>query len=65
MTDRYTKTVLTIIAGCLLIIVVRGGVPGVTPAIGEGQTHVYIDGVSPTAFLLAGPLSVRCESGCR
>ena len=54
MTDRYTKAVLTIIAACLVILVLRG--QSVIPASAQGQvSHVYVDG---------GNLEVTCKSGC-
>jgi hypothetical protein len=50
MVDRYTKVVLTVIAGCLLVIVFR-----TTTAIGpataqNGPVHVIVDSVSQFAF---------------
>lgn len=60
MTDRYTKAVLTVIAGCLLVIAIRGPAP-VGPALAQsGQpVHVVVDRVASFAFQFAGPLQVR------
>lgn len=61
VSDIYTKIVLTVIAGCLLVIAFRGPNGGVVHAQ-EGQTHVVIDSVEPTAFsLLGGAIPVRSE----
>jgi hypothetical protein len=68
MTDRYTKAILTIIAACLVILVLRGHV---TPAGAQYQgipspyqyqqqqpqpVHFYVDG---------DVMDVRCQWGCR
>ena len=54
MTDHYTKAVLTIIAACLVILVLRGH--SVVPASAQGQvSHVYVDG---------GTMEVTCKAGC-
>ena len=54
MTDHYTKVVLTIIAACLVILVLRGH--SVVPASAQGQvSHVYVDG---------GKMEVICKEGC-
>jgi hypothetical protein len=54
MTDHYTKAVLTIIAACLVILVLRGH--SVVPAGAQGQlSHVYVDG---------GKMEVTCKEGC-
>jgi len=54
MTDHYTKAVLTIIAACLVILVLRGHL--VVPAGAQGQlSHVYVDG---------GKMEVTCKEGC-
>jgi len=54
MTDHCTKAVLTIIAACLVILVLRG--PSVVPASAQGQvSQVFVDG---------GKLEVTCTAGC-
>jgi len=54
MTDHYTKAVLTIIAACLVILVLRGH--SVVPAGAQGPvSHVYVDG---------GKMEVTCKEGC-
>lgn len=60
MTDTYTKIVLTVIAGCLLVIAIRGN-HGIMPANAQaGQTHVILDEVSQFAFQYATvPVRVR------
>jgi len=60
MMDRYTKFILTVIAGCLVILVLRDG--SVTkPASAEqgGPVHVIVDSVASYAFQYAGPLQVH------
>ncbi len=57
MADRYTKVILTVIAVCLVIIVVRDR-PVVTPALAQAPVHVVIDGVAPDAFA-STPVPVR------
>ncbi len=49
MSDRYTKVVLTVIAGCLLVIAVRGGGPEKAVAQ-SGPVHVIIDSVNQFAY---------------
>jgi hypothetical protein len=58
--DRYTKLVLTVIAGCLLILVVREG-SFTKPASAQqgGPVHVIVDQVASFAFQYAGPLQVK------
>jgi hypothetical protein len=48
MTDRYTKAVLTVIAACLTIIVVRGQL--LPEAQAQGPIHVIVDSVDQFAF---------------
>lgn len=48
--DRYTKAVLTVIAGSLLVIVFRSTTP-ISPAIAQsGPIHVIVDSVDQFAF---------------
>jgi hypothetical protein len=56
MVDHYTKSVLTVIAACLLVIAVRG--VGIGPALAQsGPIHVIVD-----QFLLQlGTIRVRNE----
>jgi hypothetical protein len=50
MVDRYTKAVLTVIAGCLLMIAFRNA-PSIGPAAAQsGPVHVIVDSVSQFAF---------------
>lgn len=59
MVDRYTKTVLTVIAVCLVWNVVTGKT-GIAPAIAQsGPVHVIVDSVQSFAFQFAGPLQVK------
>jgi hypothetical protein len=63
--DRYTKVVLTVIAFCLVINILRDS-PLINHAFGQtGPAHVVIDNVASFAFQYAGPLRVNCESGCK
>ena len=65
MVDRYTKTVLTVIALCLVINVVRDGT-SVTSAVAQsGPVHVIVDQVASYALQYAGPLHVACDTGCK
>jgi hypothetical protein len=62
MVDRYTKIVLTVIAACLSINLVRE-VPIVRSAFAQGGTvHVIVDSVSSYAFAYAGPLHVIADN---
>ena len=61
MVDRYTKLVLTVIAGCLLIIAFRDLLPE-TAAAQSGPVHVIIDKAAGFAFQFAGPMQVHCEN---
>jgi hypothetical protein len=64
MTDRYTKLVLTIIAVCLVVMVVRDiGLVGKAGAQ-RGLTSVSIEDVSKYAFSSITPIRVSCEN-CR
>jgi hypothetical protein len=49
MVDRYTKTVLTVIAACLLVIAIRGATDGTAKAQ-SGPVHVMVDSVGQFAF---------------
>lgn len=63
--DRYTKVVLTVIAFCQCITVFRE-VPIIKDAFAQsGPVHVIVDQVQGYAFQYAGPLEVRCQSGCK
>jgi hypothetical protein len=62
MIDRYTKAILTVIAACLVLLVLRGH-PMVPAHAQSGPMHIVIDGSSSQA--LPGPIVVVCESGCR
>jgi hypothetical protein len=68
MVDIYTKAVLTVIAGCLLVIAFRGAPPiGTANAqLGTqvGPTHVIVDRIASFALQYAGPLKVNCQN-CR
>jgi hypothetical protein len=66
MIDRYTKAVLTVIAVCLVVIIMRD-IPIVKQAAAQsgGPVHVVVDSVMSYAFQYAGPLHVNCDSGCR
>ncbi|KAA3504591.1 hypothetical protein DXM27_05095 [Rhizobium rhizogenes] len=56
--DRYTKLVLTVIAGSLVMLVIQGAQP--EPANAQtGQVHVVVDRVAPFALQFAGPLAVK------
>jgi hypothetical protein len=63
MIDHYTRAVLTVIAACLVILVVREFSP-VREARSQSN-RVHIDSVSSFAFQYAGPLHVICDSGCK
>jgi len=57
--DRYTKAVLTVIALCLVINVLRD-TPLVKRAFAQsGPVHVIVDSVASYAFQYAGPLHVH------
>lgn len=60
MTDRYTKTILTIIAVCLVVIVIRD-IEFTRPATAQaGPMHVILDSVQNFAFqFVETPLPVR------
>jgi hypothetical protein len=63
MIDYYTKAVLTVIAVCLGLLVVRG-ITGESAVAQSGQVHVIIDSANSSAFQYAGPLRVTCDN-CR
>jgi hypothetical protein len=48
--DRYTKVVLTVIAGCLLVIVFRTTAPIGAATAQSGPVHVIVDRVEQFAF---------------
>lgn len=50
MTDRYTKAVLTVIAGCLLVLAFRTAPPIGTATAQSGPIHVIVDSVGTYAF---------------
>ena len=52
MIDRYAKCMLTIIAVCLMVLVIRDlGIPRPAMAQGNGMPeHVVVDSVGPYAF---------------
>jgi hypothetical protein len=58
MVDRYTKIILTVIAGCLIVIAFRGP-SSVEKAAAEPATHVIVDAVAKSALEWAGPIQVR------
>jgi hypothetical protein len=65
-TDFYTKTILTVIAICLMVIVYRGtSFISVAHAGPYDTQDVRITGVNSYAFQYAGPIHVICDSGCR
>ena len=53
--DRYTKTVLTVIAVALAVIAVRGAVPGARAGFGEVQQVQICDGAGHCAGLTGKP----------
>ena len=57
MIDRYTKTVLTLIAGALLVLAGQGFLRPATAQ--SGPVHVVVDLVASFALQFAGPLEVR------
>jgi hypothetical protein len=59
MVDRYTKAVLTVIAGCLLVIAFRDVAPIGKATAQSGPVHVIVDSVASFAFQFAGPVQVR------
>jgi hypothetical protein len=59
MTDRYTKAVLTVIATCLVILVLQGPPIGRSATAQSGPVHVIVDSVASFALQYAGPLRVR------
>jgi hypothetical protein len=50
MIDRYTKAILTVIALCLVIVVIRGNPPTTTAHAQSGPVHVIVDSVEQFAF---------------
>jgi hypothetical protein len=50
MIDRYTKSVLTVIAVCLLVIAFRGASPIDKAQAQSGPVHVIIDSVNQFAY---------------
>lgn len=63
--DRYTKIVLTIIAVCQCLIVLRD-MPVIKPALAQSPVHVIVDEVNRYAFRYNSyPMPVDCRSGCK
>lgn len=62
MADCYTKAVLTIIAGALIVLSCEN-VKLLNPAHAQssGPIHVVVDSVASYAFQYAGPLAVHEE----
>jgi hypothetical protein len=58
MVDRYTKSVLTIIAVCLAIIAFRLSDPIGRAEAESGPIHVIVDSAKKNAFQVAGPLQI-------
>lgn len=60
MIDRYTKAVLTVIAVCLVTLVLQN-TDLVKPAHAQqnGPVHVIVDSAASFAFQFAGPLQVK------
>ncbi len=56
--DRYTKSVLTVIAACLFLLVLKT-YKIVPDAEAASPMKVKIVGCSSTAFYMAEPISVR------
>jgi len=61
MNDFYTKAVLTVIAACLVCIVLRDGPPVKQAFAQSGPLHVIVDSVSQFAYQFA-TVPVRCEN---
>lgn len=61
--DRYTKTVLTIIAVCQCLIVLRD-LPLIKSAYAQSPVHVIVDEVNTYAFTYV-TVPVNCKSGCK
>jgi hypothetical protein len=60
MSDRYTKTVLTVIAICLVVIAFQGRATDHAYAQ-TGPVHVIVDSVASFALQFAGPLAVKVQ----
>ncbi len=60
MADRYTKSVLTVIAVALSVIALRGTFPS-AHAQSDGPVHVIVDSVASYALQYAGPLTVTVQ----
>jgi hypothetical protein len=58
MVDRYTKSVLTIIAICLVLIAFRQFKPIDKAEAQNDPVHVIVDSAAQFAFQSAGPLQV-------
>jgi hypothetical protein len=63
--DRYTKVILTVIAGCLLFNIVRDTSVIRQAFAQSGQVHVVVDEVGAYAFQYTLPLNVHCTDGCK
>nr|WP_321983533.1 hypothetical protein [uncultured Lichenicoccus sp.] len=60
MTDRYIKSVLTIIAACLVVLV---GQHAIIPAYAQTAQEVTIKDINPYAFMYQqNPLHVVCDN---
>ena len=59
--DKYTKSMLTIIAGCLILLVLK--TYNIVPnAYAASPTPVSIESCSPSAFNYVEPIEVEIES---
>lgn len=58
--DLYTKVVLTVIAGCLLLIAVKRS-PLIREAQAQQEMHVWIDGSNAYSLQYAGPIAIKSQ----
>lgn len=61
MIDRYTKSVLTVIAVCLLLLVAENMLRPAHAQLNSGPQHVIVDSVAAYALQFAGPLAVHSQ----